>query len=127
LYEAVTNTLLTAGWVIEQHTLRAKGLDGPTNVRVAIKDVCVAGAMLTNIANRVADKMMNRDFPRGIGTVCEDDSTPAGARAARYRTYFKAAKLVNRLCVAGAVGFTPLVNFKILDSYRPGTVYRLFT
>jgi hypothetical protein len=35
--------------------------------------------------------------------------------------------MLNRAFAAGAIGFTPRVNFNILRSYRPGTIFRLFT
>jgi hypothetical protein len=128
VYDAGANTLLSAGWLIEQRTLRKRNLDRSTNMRVAIKDICVIGAMLSNIGNIVADQMFKREFPDGIPVTSSGAPTPdVSARAAAYCKYFKTAKLVNRLCVAGAIGFTPLVNFNVLKSYRPGTLYRLFT
>jgi hypothetical protein len=36
-YEIVADILLSAGWLIEQHTLRKHDLDPETNMRVAIK------------------------------------------------------------------------------------------
>src|ERR1700754_2648666 len=127
-YDAVTNPLLSVGWLIEQRTLRKQNLDSGTNSRVAIKDICVAGAMLSNIGNMVADQMLKREFPDGIPVTPSGELDPeASARSVAYFKYFAAAKLVNRLCVAGAIGFTPLVNFNVLKSYRPGIMYRLFT
>jgi hypothetical protein len=128
VYDAAANMLLSAGWFIEQRTLRKRNLDRSTNTQVAIKDICVMGAMLSNIGNIVAEQMFKREFPDGIPVTSSGEPAPdASARAAAYCKYFKTAKLVNRLCVAGAIGFTPLVNFNVLKSYRPGTLYRLFT
>lgn len=127
-YDAVANTLLAAGWLIEQRTMRKRNLDRSTNRRVATKDICVIGAMLSNISNIVVDQMFKREYPNGISVTDSGAPVPdISARAAAYCTYFRNAKLVNRLCVAGAIGFTPLVNFDVLKSYRPGTLYRLFT
>ena len=128
-YEIVTNSLLSAGWLIEQHTIRSReDLDPETNMRVAIKDVCVAGVMVSNIANIVIDQMFKRAMPDGVRLTSDGKlphDTPADAR--RVWQYFRTMKIVNRIFVAGAIGFTPLVNFSILKSYRPSTLYRLFT
>ena len=127
-YGAAANTLLSAGWFIEQRTLRKRNLDRSTNAGVTTKDVCVAGAMLSNVGAIVADQMLRREFPAGIPVTRSGELDPSSSpRAVAYYKYFKAAKLVNRLCVLGAIGFTPIVNFNVLKSYRPGTMYRLFT
>lgn len=127
-YQVVANTLLSAGWIIEQHTLRAKHLDPQTNMMVAIKDICVAGAMLSNIANIIADQALKRELPEGVRLTStgglQDGATDTEKSFFRY---FNIMKAVNLLFVAGAVGFTPLVNFNVLKSYRPSTIYRLFT
>jgi hypothetical protein len=128
-YEIVANSLLSVGWLIEQHTLRAThDLDPETNKRVAIKDACVAGVMASNIANIIIDRMFQRAMPDGVHVSSAGElpsDTPPEAR--RLWQYSKTIKIANRLFVAGAIGFTPLVNFGVLKSYRPSTLYRLFT
>jgi hypothetical protein len=127
-YEIVADILLSAGWLIEQHTLRKHDLDPETNMRVAIKDICVAGVMVSNIANIIADQMFKRAMPEGVClTSAGELRNDAPADAQKFWQYFRAMKIVNRIFVAGAVGFTPLVNFSVLKSYRPSTLYRLFT
>lgn len=128
-YSAIANTILSAGWIIEQHTLRTKHhLDQETDEAVRTKDVCVVGAMLTNVANIVADQMAKRAFPEGVRMTSTGEISPGTAsRAEKYQRYFKVMKTLNRAFVAGVIGFTPFVNFNVLRSYRPGTIYRLFT
>ncbi len=121
--KVIANVMLAAGWMIEQRTIRKRHIDRETDDAVSMKDLCVIGAALTNVANMVADQMMKREFPEGI---------PAGANggqptAAKYRRYFEVTTVLNRIFAAGAIGFTPFVNFNVLRSYKPGTLYRLFT
>jgi hypothetical protein len=113
--EAIANAVMAGGWLIEQHTIRKHpDLDTKTNDAVRTKDVCVAGAVLTNLANVIASYMARR-------------SPNAGRTAAKYERYFRFMRPLNLAFVAGAIGFTPSVNFDILKAYRPGTLYRLFT
>lgn len=128
-YEIIANVVMSVGWLVEQHTLRTThDLDAETNRRVSLKDICVAGAMLTNLASIVVDQLFKRECPEGV-RLEPSGALPAGtpARAKALWRCFNALKLVNRGFVGGAIGFTPLVNFGVLKSYRPGTIYRLFT
>jgi hypothetical protein len=128
-YEVVANTLLSVGWLIEQRTLRTQhDLDPQTNMTVSIKDICVAGVMLSNIANIVADQALKRELPEGV-RLTSAGGLPADATAKEksFFRYFNTMRVANRVFVAGAIGFTPLVNFNVLRSYRPSTIYRLFT
>ena len=105
--------MLAGGWLIEQHTLRThRELDTATEAAVRDKDIAVAGAMLTSVANLFVTGLMKRDSP---------------AAAERYELYFSLMRPLNRALAAVAIGLTPRVNFNILRSYRPGTAYRLFT
>jgi hypothetical protein len=84
--------------------------------------------MVSNIANIIADQMFKRAMPEGVClTSAGELRNDAPADAQKFWQYFRAMKIVNRIFVAGAVGFTPLVNFSVLKSYRPSTLYRLFT
>lgn len=123
--KVIANLMMAAGWMIEQRTIRKRHIDRETNDAVTMKDLCVVGAAITNVANIVADQMMKRKFPEGIPGA-NDESMPAEA-AAKYRRYFEVTTVLNRIFAAGAIGFTPFVNFNVLRSYRPGTLYRLFT
>jgi hypothetical protein len=128
-YEIVADTLLSAGWLIEQHSIRTgHDIDTETNKSVAIKDVCVAGVMVSNIANIIIDHMFKRAMPEGVRLTSDGElPSDAPADARKLWQYFKTMKFVNRVFVVGAIGFTPLVNFNILKSYRPSTMFRLFT
>ena len=64
--DAIANLMLSGGWLIEQHTLRThRELDRSTEEAVRGKDLAVAGAMLTNVANLVVTGLMKRRFPDG--------------------------------------------------------------
>lgn len=124
--KVVANLMLAAGWMIEQHTIRKRDIDRETNDAVTMKDLCVIGAAVTCVANIVADRMMKRDFPEGIPAIHNGEQAVAEP-AAGYRRYFHVTSALNRIFAAGAIGFTPFVNFNVLRSYKPGTLYRLFT
>ena len=69
-----------------------------------------------------------REFPNGVPVDANGELAPDAPRGAeKYERYFKLSRLLNLGLVAGAIGFTPFVNFDILKSYRPGSLYRLFT
>src|SRR5262249_44049473 len=127
--DAISNAVMSGGWVIEQHTIRQNpNLDPVANDAVRTKDICVAGAMLTNLANIVMSELAKRDFPNGVPVTSTGALAPGAPISARkYQRYFSLMRQLNRACVAGAIGFTPFVNFAILAAYRPGTIYRLFT
>ena len=127
--DAIANVMLSGGWLIEQHTLRThRALDTATERAVRGKDIAVAGAMLTSVANLVVTGLMKRDFPDGIPVAGNGaPSRQAPAAAERYWRYFRLMRPLNRALAAAAIGLTPRVNFNILRSYRPGTAYRLFS
>lgn len=128
-YTAIANVLLSAGWLVEQHTLRSqRHLDRATNNAVRVKDICVAGAMFTAIAGITVDQIKKRTSPEDTRAMVVGKRAPEGhAWTGRSWRFFNALPLLNLVCVAGAIAATPVVNFNILKSYRPGTIYRLFT
>ena len=80
------------------------------------------------MANMIVAHVAKREFPNGVPITTTGELSPnAPPSAAKYQRYFSLMGLINRAFVAGAIGFTPFVNFDILKSYRPGTFYRLFT
>jgi hypothetical protein len=128
-YDIAANTMLAGGWLIEQHTLRTqRHLDQATDDAVRLKDLAVIGSTLTNIATIAVGLFVKRDFPQGLPLDAEGNLTSdASRRGERYYRCFTVMKMLNRAFAAGAIGFTPRVNFNILRSYRPGTIFRLFT
>lgn len=127
--EVIANAIMAGGWLIEQHTIRKNpNLDRVTNDAVRTKDVCVAGAILTCLANIIVGRLAKRKFPDGVPVDANGELTEdAPPDAARYQRYLKLTRRLNRAFVIGAIGFTPFVNFDILKSYRPGSLYRLLT
>ena len=128
-YDVAANTMLAGGWLIEQHTLRAqRHLDQATDDAVRLKDLAVIGSALTNIAAIAAGQLVKREFPQGLPLDAEGHlAADASRRGKRYYECFTVLKMLNRAFAAGAIGFTPRVNFNVLRSYRPGTIFRLFT
>ena len=128
-YDVAANTMLAGGWLIEQHTLRTqRHLDQATDDAVRLKDLAVIGSALTNIATIAAGQLVKHEFPQGLPLDAEGNLTSdASERGKRYYRCFTVMKMLNRAFAAGAIGLTPRVNFNILRSYRPGTIFRLFT
>jgi hypothetical protein len=125
---ALANALMAAGWMVEQHTIRTKRrIDRETDDAVRLKDICVIGAAVTNVANVVADRLMRREFPHGIPLTDAGELRTDVPGASKYQRYYGVTTVLNRAFAAGAIAFTPAVNFRVLKSYRPGTVYRLLT
>ena len=127
-YDVAANLMLAGGWMIEQRTLRKHHIDQATDDAVKVKDLAVIGAALTNIASVVVSQLVKREFPQGLPLDADGHLTAdASTRGKRYHEYITALRMLNRAFAAGAIGFTPRVNFNILRSYRPGTIFRLFT
>lgn len=127
-YDVAANMMLAGGWMIEQRTLRKHHIDQATDDAVKVKDLAVIGAALTNIAGVAVSQLVKREFPQGLPLDVEGHLTAdASTRGKRYHEYITALRMLNRAFAAGAIGFTPRVNFNILRSYRPGTIFRLFT
>jgi hypothetical protein len=128
-YDVAANTMLAGGWLVEQHTLRThRHLDQVTDDAVRLKDLAVIGSALTNLATIAAGRLVQREFPQGPPLDAEGNLTPdASRRGERYYRCFTVLKMLNRAFAAGSIGFTPRVNFNILRSYRPGTIFRLFS
>jgi hypothetical protein len=127
-YNAITNILLSAGWMIEQHTLRTKRhLDQETEGAVRTKDVCVVGAMITNVANVIADQMMKHEFPDGVCVTAKGALSPdMPAGVGTYLGFFKVIGMLNRAFVAGAVAATPFINFALFNEYKPHPIRSFF-
>ncbi|MFC6082112.1 integrase core domain-containing protein [Sphaerisporangium aureirubrum] len=128
-YDVAANTMLAGGWLIEQHTLRTqRHLDQATDDAVRLKDLAVIGSALTNIATVAAGQLVKHEFPQGLPLDAEGNlASGASRRGKRYYRWFTVMKRLNRAFAAGAIGLTPSVNFKVLRSYRPGAIFRLFT
>ena len=128
-YDVAANTMLAGGWLVEQHTLRTqRHLDQATDNAVRLKDFAVIGSALTNLATVAAGELVKREFPQGLPLDAEGHLPPdAPRRGKRYYRWFTAMQVLNRGFAAAAIGFTPRVNFNVLRSYRPGTIFRLFT
>ncbi|GAA5039928.1 hypothetical protein [Actinopolymorpha pittospori] len=128
-YDVAANTMLAGGWLVEQHTLRTQHhLDQATDDAVRLKDLAVIGSALTNVATIAAGQLVKREFPDGPPLDAEGHLTSdASERGKRYYRCLTMMKMLNRAFAAGAIGLTPQVNFNILRSYRPGTIFRLFT
>jgi hypothetical protein len=127
-YDVAANAMLTGGWLIEQRTLRRRHIDRATDDAVKVKDLAVIGSAVTNIASIAVSQLVKRQFPQGLPLDAEGRLTAdAPRRGKRYYECITALRMLNRAFAAGAIGFTPRVNFNILRSYRPGTIFRLFT
>ncbi|GAA3079501.1 hypothetical protein GCM10010464_49520 [Pseudonocardia yunnanensis] len=128
-YDVAANAMLAGGWLIEQHTLRTqRHLDHATDDAVRLKDLAVVGSAVTNIAAIAVGQLVKREFPQGLPMEADGILAPdASRRGRRYYECFTLLKMLNRAFAAGAIGFTPRVNFNVLRSYRPGTIFRLFT
>jgi hypothetical protein len=74
------------------------------------------------------ERVVKREFSQGLPLDAEGNlMSDAPRRGERCYRCFTVMKMLNRAFAAGAIGFTPRVNFNILRSYRPGTIFRLFT
>jgi hypothetical protein len=95
---------------------------------VTLKDVFVAGTVVTGVACFVAEEVMRRSYPYGVPMTAKGAlATEAPAGTDTLRRYFKLMGALNRMFVAGAVGATPFINFALFNDYRPNPLSKFFS
>ena len=72
----------TATWLIERHAIKHLNPDHRTQRLVAFKDLLIAGALLTGLANVAVGKKLCREFPEGIPVSDKPSSEPRCAPTA---------------------------------------------
>lgn len=106
-----------AGWLGERRRLLGQNLDKDAMAMVRLKDLLVAGTVLTGVASVVAERMRQKVDGHGTHAISTVD---------QHGRSLKAMRVVNRVFVAAAVAATPFINFALFNDYRPNPVPSFF-
>jgi uncharacterized membrane protein len=104
------HAVFTATWLVSRKMLKDQHLGKQTEKLVIAKDVLVAGALLTGVANTVAGKLMERKFPEGVRVASGDQPSAATPpEAAKFQRFFKVMGPLNLALIAGAIAVGPVL------------------
>jgi len=112
----------TATWLIERRAIRHLNPDHRTQKLVAFKDLLIAGALVTGVANAAVGKKLVREFPEGIPV---SDKVSSDPRVRAYRRYFRVMGTANLVFVGAALAIGPAIAGGLIRSTRRNILARL--
>ncbi len=116
------HALFTATWLIERRAIATLHPDARTQKLVAVKDVLIAGALLTGIANRIVGRRLMKDFPEGIPV---SEKAPTDEKVMKYQRYYRVMGTANLVLVGAALAVGPAIGRGLMRSQRKNIVARL--
>lgn len=105
----------TATWLIERKAILNMNADHGTKKLVHLKDVLIAGALLTGLSNVAVGKRLVREFPEGIPVSDKPSSDP---RVRAYRRYFRVMGTANLLLVGASIAIGPAIGAGLFRSQK---------
>jgi hypothetical protein len=126
LPQAALFATVAAGWLGERKKLLGQNLDKDAKAMVHLKDVLVGGAVLTGVANVLAEQLIRRNYGEIQVTAAGELSPDAPAGLDEYAHYLHVVSVIHRVFVGAAVAVTPFINFALFNDYRPNPVPRFF-
>ncbi|GAA0436127.1 hypothetical protein Acor_55230 [Acrocarpospora corrugata] len=96
LYELLVNAAIATGWLSERRTLLGRSLDKDAKVMVTVKDVLVAGTVLTGAAALVGKAVTRREPPADGSASGEEPSPDAAVDADSSHRYLQKVTKLNR-------------------------------
>jgi hypothetical protein len=115
----------TVTYLIERRAIKQIHLDRRAKVLLAVKDVLVAGALVTGLANIAVGKKLARELPGGVPAKGSTESTQAVL--AKYRKFYKVMGPLNMAFVAGSIVIGPYLGAAIFRSAKKNFLARLFS
>jgi hypothetical protein len=121
--------IFAATWLMHRTALKARHIGGEkTKKLVAMKDVAIAGAVITGLANAIAGQAMKREFPEGVAVAAGGEpspNTPVGA--IKYQRFFQVVGALNKAFVGGAIVLGPAITITAIhESRRRGLFARKY-
>ena len=128
LYELLLHATIATGWLSERRTLHGRSLARDAKIMVTVKDVLVAGTVLTGAATLVGKAVTRREPPADqLISEEEQPSSDAVIDADGHRRYLRTMMALNRTFAFFGVAATPFINFALFDSYHPHPVRSFFS
>jgi hypothetical protein len=119
--------LFTGTWLIERKAIKRYFMDRHTNRLVGVKDVLIAGALITGVANVIAGEMLKRQLPAGTNVEKLASTDPAkAATLAKYVGFFKVMGPLNLALIGASIAIGPRLAASIIAHNRMGLLGRLF-
>jgi hypothetical protein len=120
--------LFTGTWLIERKAIKHYFMDRHTNKLVAVKDVLIAGALITGVANVIAGEMLKRQLPAGTDVEKLATKNPEKAAIlARYVAFFKVMGPLNLALIGASIAIGPRIAASIIAHSRMGLLGRLLS
>lgn len=117
----------TATWLVERNAIKRYVGGRTTNKLVGVKDLLIGGALVTGVANVIANEMMKRDFPNGAPIPSEGNVTPSdAAKIARYVGFFRVVGGLNHALTGASIAISPIIGASVVRSMSRGLLGRLF-
>jgi hypothetical protein len=114
--------IFTGTWLIERKAIMKLDIDRRTRRLVGLKDLLVAGALVTGVVNVAVFNRFKRDFPEGAPV--REDEKVTDPKLERYRRYFRVMGPLHTVLVAGSLVMGPLLAGSIINAKR-GFLHRL--
>jgi uncharacterized membrane protein len=120
--------LFTGTWIIERKAIKRYFMNHHTNRLVHAKDILIAGALVTGVANVVAGEMLKRQLPVGTDLSKLTITYPArAATLARYVGFFKVMGPLNLVLIGASIAIGPRIAASMIAHSRKGLIARLFS
>jgi hypothetical protein len=125
----------TGSWLVLRSLLRGVRLDRSTKNLLIVKDVLIAGALLTGVAATINGRAMSRVLARKTAKAGETKPAKPGEEATtttKNKQFNKLLRLekalgrANMAFLAGAIIISPAIGMGIVRSQRMGLIGRLF-
>jgi hypothetical protein len=110
-------------YLIERRALRNMRLSNKAKALVRVKDVLIAGVLLTGVANAIVGKKLAHELPGGAPKAGDTRSTHTILR--KYRGYFKVMGPLNMALVTASIAIGPYIGAAIMKSQRRGLLARI--
>jgi uncharacterized membrane protein len=114
--------LFTATWLIERKAIMTLHVDHRTQKLVALKDVLIAGALVTGLANVAVGKMIMKDYPDGVAI---NDKPTDDAKLEKYRRYFRVMGPAHMIFVGASMAIGAAIVGGVIRSQRRNILRRL--
>jgi hypothetical protein len=117
-----THVIFTATWAVERGVLQTLHLDRRTQRLIALKDVLIAGAFVTGLANIIAGRMLRRDFPEGVPVSDKPSTDPI---VQKYERYYRVMGPAHLFLVGASLAIGPAIGYGLVRSTRRNILGRL--
>ncbi len=114
--------VFTGTWLVERRAIKNLGVDRHTRKLVGLKDILVAGALVTGLANVAVFNRFKKDFPEGAPV---RDGATADPKLEKYRRYYRVMGPLHLALVAGSLVVGPFIAGSIIRSSRQRLISRI--